>query len=578
MNNFIDKMEARLTEEDKMFLKKIYAPKIVAVPPDNAFNSLTVMPDGEIRCYGTEDQTGPHNDDGVKIYLSSTDCGLSWKKHLQKEGSLGRAAKSPYSNRYITPKTIPCSDADCVSMLVSEIGPDDTNAKEVPFGITLGRRHLPIALRGKKRWIFAGDYNNHTATVVSDDDGDSWKIVEIEETDHFEICEPHKGKRWENSGKEAAITELSDGTLMMMLRTSTDYHYVCYSYDFGDSWTKPKPSTFHSTLTEPELLRLKDGRILFFYNNTRPLPEVDLENYWPTLTNDEKKGVWEDVFTNRDSNCIAISEDDGKTWKGFRELHLNQLRNTCDFRSSGGNIVSTDKSVHQYQAIELPYNKILVHVGQHPELRKILIFDIDWLYETEKGDDFKAGIGGLSTQVYLKSVSGGYKGPNFTGHCAWNRTNGAVLVPDPSGDSSEALLIRNTDDDRLFSNAQGAVWNFPAAHKGKIGISLKVMGEGLRISVLDHWMNPIDLTVPMYAQFSEIIKPTDMRSDKYTELTVLFDTDNGVMDIYANNEKLYTVNMENTAPNGVCYLHMQTVSDIGDNVGTLIKKLSYKAE
>ena len=309
------------------------------------------------------------------------------------------------------------------------------------------------------------------------------------------------------------MLELNDGRLMAMLRTSTDYHYVSYSDDHGESWSRPAPTAFHSTLTNPHLLRLADGRILFFFNNTRPLPEQAKDDVWPPLSEDEKRGVWEDVFTNRDANCVAVSEDDGKSWFGFRELNLNSLRNTCDFRSSGSNASGRDKSVHQFQALELPMHKVLVQVGQHANVRRLILFDVDWLYETDRAEDFRCGLGALSTQVYLRSVSGGFRG--FTGHCAWNRTNGAVPVPDPSGDHTEALLLKNTDDDRLLSNAQGAVWNFPAAFCGEVHVALSVRGAGLRLSLLDHWMNPIDLTVERYAQFTCVLHASDRASPLY---------------------------------------------------------------
>ncbi len=573
MKDYINTIKQSLTAEDISFLEEIYAPKAVAVPPSDAFRDLCVMPDGEIRCYGSVNKKTPH-EIGDEVYISSVDCGLSWKMHRKIKGSLGAAVKSPYSNRWITPFI----GEDGCYMRVSEIGPDDTNFKSVPLNLKIGAYHLPIALRGKKRWIFASDYQRHSAVFISDDDGDSWRSFEIEESDHFKLEGPHKGVRWENSGMEPTVTELSDGTLMMMLRTSTDYHYVAYSYDFGDSWTKPVASQFHSTLTNPELLRLSDGRIVFFYNNSRPLPEQDKSVVWPELGEGERNGTWEDVFTNRDTNCAVISDDDGKTWKGFREIKLNDLRNTCDFRSSGGNTGSSslDKSVHQFQAIELPFNKIMVHVGQHELVRKIMIFDIDWLLENERSEDFSMGLGNLSTQTYLKSISGCFAG--WPGHCAWNRTNGAVLVPDPIGDRTEVLLLKNTYDDRLVSNAQGAVWNFPAAKKGKIEISLNVMGEGLRVSVLDHWMNPIDLTVEMYAQFTFVVRPDKMKNADWNKLTLVFDTEKKLMQVNMENEILAEIDMQNTAPNGLCYLHLQTVFDSGDKIGSLVKKLNFKGE
>ena len=58
---------------------------------------------------------------------------------------------------------------------------------------------------------------------------------------------------------------------------------------------------------------------------------------------------------------------------------LNMIRNAPDFRVNGGNLSSADKSVHQFQAIELPGGKILVEYGQHEASRRIVIFDADWL-------------------------------------------------------------------------------------------------------------------------------------------------------------------------------------------------------
>lgn len=569
MKDYIEKMQNMLNEEDTFFLKKIYEPTVVSKAPSNAFHSLCIMNDGEIRCYGEIDNPSPH-DSGTRVYISSRDCGLSWKMHLQMPNTLGVAVKSPYSDRWLAPED---QNGEMDAIRISEGGPDSTDFKCVYLDKKFGAYHLPIALRNKKRWIFATDYSRHSIVFISDDDGDSWKSVEIEETDHFELAPPHKGMRWENSGMEPSVTELTDGTLMMILRTSTDYHYVTYSKDFGNSWSKPVPTTFHSTLTNPELLRLKDGRTVFFYNNTRPLPETEKESYWPPLSRDEITGYWEDVFTNRDSNCVAFSEDDGKSWRGFRELYLNELRNTCDFRSSGSNASGCDKSVHQFQAIELPYNKIMVHVGQHDKIRKIMIFDMDWLYETKRSENFRFGMDNISTQVYLKSVSGGYRG--FAGHCAWNRTNGAVMVPDPEGNHTEVLLIKNTADDRLLSNVQGMVWNFPAATKGKINITLDILGEGIRISLADHWINPADLTVNQYAQFSKVITRNDLSGEGKREITVEYNTKTSSALFKEGDRIICTVDMQNSAPNGLCYLHLQTPSENGDVKGTQIKKFSF---
>ncbi len=570
MNLFVEAIKTRLTDEDIYFLDRIYEPRVVASPHSEGFRSMCVLPDGEIRCYG-EINKPTRLSKGEAVYISSTDGGLSFKMHRQIKGSMGPSVKSPYSERWITPRI----EGDNAYMLIGS-HPDCTDYKKVPLNHHIGSHHLPIPLVKKKRWIFAADYYQmHSTVFFSDDDGDSWTAVEIEESDHFSLTEPHKSVRWENSGVEPSIVELSDGTLMMMLRTSTDYHYVSYSHDYGESWSRPEPTAFHSTLTSPEFLKLKDGRIVFFFNNTRPLPEEDKTMIWPELCHEEITGFYEDVFTNRDANCAVISSDDGKSWDGFREIKLNDLRNTCDFRTSDGPNKSSgqDKSVHQFQAIELPFNKIMVHLGQHELVSKIVIFDVDWLYEKKRVEDFTHGMGNVSTQVYLKSISGCSRGK--TGHCAWNRTNGAVPVPDPSGDRTEAILIKNTNDDRLVSNAQGIVWNFPAAQKGVIKITLSIMGDGVRISLLDHWTNPIDLYTEMYANFTMVAQKHDMKNLLWNEIIIEFDSEKKIAVCKNENIIIGELQMKNSAPNGLCYLHLQTVSESGDEIGTLIKKLDF---
>jgi len=65
--------------------------------------------------------------------------------------------------------------------------------------------------------------------------------------------------------------------------------------------------------------------------NTAMLPTRDLAEY-PEIGSGERKDLWETVFTNRDALHAAISDDEGRTWKGFRELALNEIRNAADLR------------------------------------------------------------------------------------------------------------------------------------------------------------------------------------------------------------------------------------------------------
>ena len=70
----------------------------------------------------------------------------------------------------------------------------------------------------------------------------------------------------------------------------------------------------------------------YYITVVEPLPKRDPSEY-PELWEPELEGRAETVFTNRDALHAAISEDDGKTWIGFREVALDPIRNRADFRS-----------------------------------------------------------------------------------------------------------------------------------------------------------------------------------------------------------------------------------------------------
>ena len=103
MIEYLEKLKNRLSKEDAERLNAIYAPKEVAVPPSDAYHSLCVMPDGEIRCYGKVAFSDLPDGDCREVYISSRDCGLSWKEYNVKHGTIGAAVKSPWSGRYLTP-------------------------------------------------------------------------------------------------------------------------------------------------------------------------------------------------------------------------------------------------------------------------------------------------------------------------------------------------------------------------------------------------------------------------------------------------------------------------------------------
>lgn len=577
MFEYLNKIENRLTDDEKRQLSDIFAPKNVAIPDEDPFRNLCVTDEGNIRFYGVYNKKSVFDTECERCYIESADGGLSWKRYIiHDKNTLGASWQIPYSKEYMAVTGI--KGAGTYALI--GVSPDDTAPHRVkicdevlfdfkpPFFMRSRQRIIVVCCEERKEIHESAFFN---VLCISDDFGATWKTVHTDAIGLYEKHWPQKGFRWQQNTRENTIEELSDGRLMMITRTSEDYHYISYSSDGGDTWSKIEKSCFHSTGTMPHLKRLSDGRILFFWCNTKPLPELDGAD-----------GVWEDVFTNRDANHVAITEDEGKTWKGFRELALNPIRCNVDFRSAGGPKETRDKSVHQFEALELPYGKILIAYGQHSKCRRIAVFDIKWLYEKSRREDFIYGLRALSTQTYIKSILGGYRGTpeapeSRVGHCAYNRISSAILLPSPEDDGREVLCISTADDDRRISNLSGAVWNFPIAISGRISLKLSVNGGGLRLSLLDYWMNPTDDTVEYFADFSFVVRPDMMDKDKcFTEIVLEFDCKKNIVKVTSGTYLDISFNMQHTDhPNGLCYLHMQSVSETKEQDGSYISEIEF---
>jgi predicted neuraminidase len=102
------------------------------------------------------------------------------------------------------------------------------------------------------------------------------------------------GEGFKKGNIEPAIVELGDGTLLMYMRSgSRTCVWQSRSSDGGLTWTPPIKTSLPNPDSAVELCGLWDGRIMLALNNS---PDT------------------------RNPLSIAISEDDCKTWLGFRAL------------------------------------------------------------------------------------------------------------------------------------------------------------------------------------------------------------------------------------------------------------------
>jgi hypothetical protein len=342
-----------------------------------------------------------------------------------------------------------------------------------------------------------------------------------------------------------------------------------------------------------------DGRVLLLWCNTTPLPEIDRTD--EPIPETAKNGRWEDVFSNRDACHAAISDDDGRTWVGFRELRLNPWRNACDY----GKRADYDFSVHQPQALELPGGKVLVALGQDAEVRALMIFDPGWLYEPRRRSTFENDLADWSTHKYVKGI---------VGHCAYDRVPGARLIVDrsfearnprlgetqPRGPGSprpaarlgetqpregaKVLQFRHPVDPRLVFDKDGAVWNFPAAVKGSFATRIKLLpgGGGGRICLVDRWFNPTDpvvrddamvvLTIPGDGRLGDGVR---LEPGRWHELRFDWSDSQSArcqLTIDGTPTSL-TLPLVGPSINGISYVHFQALSDEEDLQGFLVESV-----
>jgi hypothetical protein len=510
----------------------------------DAGRGLIRVSDSEIRHYGGAGSTS---------FLKSIDNGETWQEEslpanypdclgLTKEGPmfLPLADDREFLRFSNLPgfiyRTKDGLDGEWHQLLSTDGSPIElTGNLQKPMTVNDGSRILiPTSSGGSRTWY-------------SDDFGLTWNESNYIHAPPHRPGGIHKGTRWNHDAAEPSVVELSDGRLWMLIRTAQDNHYESFSEDFGESWSDPRPSRFHGTITMPTISRLSDGRLLLLWCNTTPMPERE-----------GAIGNCEDVFTNRDAQHAAISEDDGMTWIGFREVILDEHRNNGDYGVTPG---SNDRAKQQAQIVQLDENRVLASIGQHPLHRKLIIIDVRWLYETTRSDDFSNGLTNWSTHMFIDEI---------VGHCTYNRKPGASLIGHPDDPSHQVLHVCRPNDPELVCENQGAVWNFPAGASGKLEMRLHIVpgSQGIRICLLDRWFNPTDVTAPMFAQFTCLLRPIELTEGKWHMLEYRWTGE--CCKFFINGDHVDTLPPNQATVNGISYLHIQSVADSEDPYGALI--------
>uniref|UniRef100_UPI0028A01F90 exo-alpha-sialidase n=1 Tax=Proteiniclasticum sp. TaxID=2053595 RepID=UPI0028A01F90 len=130
---------------------------------------------------------------------------------------------------------------------------------------------------------------------ISEDEGKSWRMVEM----------PNSRGR-----VHPTVVELGAGHLAAFMRSrEADFIYRSESFDYGDTWSEPKPTPLPNNNSSISAIRTKSGRVAVAYNPTSTPVPVKGKAAWPGL---------------RNPVAVALSEDGGLTFPMIRWMERGE--------------------------------------------------------------------------------------------------------------------------------------------------------------------------------------------------------------------------------------------------------------
>jgi sialidase-1 len=145
------------------------------------------------------------------------------------------------------------------------------------------------------------DRNRHAIlSCVSVDEGKTWRQGNIIDLG---------GRGHHDGAMEATVAELSNGRLLMFIRTNLDFFWEAYSDDGGRYWREFRPSKIDASTSPGYLIRLASGRLALLWNRRCLEGKSDAVPGGGPDFMERQATSWQ-----RAELSLAFSQDDGKTW------------------------------------------------------------------------------------------------------------------------------------------------------------------------------------------------------------------------------------------------------------------------
>jgi hypothetical protein len=400
-----------------------------------------------------------------------------------------------------------------------DFGLEYTGSSNNAFQLKSGRIIAPVSGLTNRRigpWVSLAPY--------SDDDGATWNLPRQQITMNTGAID------WYESGAAEPVgIELKDGRVWLLPRSQDGYQWETFSKDGGLTWTPVKHTRFVSNQSAMAVLRLKDGRLMLFWNNCGAEGLGDF--HWGNA--------------ERAVMAAAISRDEGKTWAGYREV---------------GRVVKNAQISYPY-VTQAPDGRVILFAAEY--LMKI---DLNFLENRDFSEDFSAGVRRWSTLA----------------------ARGAEAAPDPDGGPSKALRMLKPD----AGAPAAACLNFPYGESGQLVMTVRIEPgfQGAHFTLSDHFDLPglpRDASFPFQVTPKGRVKiigsggtwldtPGDFVPGKWHELRLAWNCRTGRATLKLDGTEI-AVMEQYVRARGMCYLRVRSTAPSTDSAGLYIRSVEVRA-
>ena len=379
-----------------------------------------------------------------------------------------------------------------------------------------------------------------TVIQYSDDYGETWT-----ESESKLISPCYPGFNGLNEGAcEPAIEEFDDGRIWMLTRSQAGFLYESFSHDHGTTWQKSRASRFNTSTGPPNIMRHHNGWLVVCWNNCEMPPRQDGDG----------------VYGGRDALHIAVSDDEGKSWRGFREIYLDHRRNDNPAKSG-------DRGTAYPLGAWTEDGKIVVISGQGHGGRNPILIDPEWIVETDAVTDFSDGLTQWSVYKHYGPAKRWWRA----------RAVGCELVTSPTDANKKCLHIRKPDE----LPPDGATWNFPNGWKGSLTARMMVHEghHGGIICLNDRMFDPTNDFGEQFAVFRTDVGADNhvgrhLKAETWHDVMLKWDLSVSECRLLVDGTEVSVLPIKNETLNGISYVRFRSAAKGVDQAGFLIDSVS----